>query len=91
MGAIATVRRSGSGLLAALRLSDADELRARSGDCWSASDCPTRLDGSVDVGAVMRAVGRDKKRTPEGVAFVLRPSRAARTGQIVDPDRVRAP
>ena len=51
---------------------------------------PVTLDESVDVDAVLEAIGRDKKKTAEGVGFVLlsEPGKP-RTGQVVDPARVR--
>jgi 3-dehydroquinate synthase len=81
----------GLGLLAALRLSGADELREEVGSLLSAQGLPTSLEGEVDVEGVMEAIGRDKKRTSEGVGFVLleRPGEP-RWGQSVEPDRVRA-
>jgi 3-dehydroquinate synthase len=74
------------GLLAALRLSDAGELRDEVADLLERQGLPTSLDPSVDVDAVIEATGRDKKRTAEGVRFVLlaRPG-DARPGQSVDP------
>jgi shikimate kinase/3-dehydroquinate synthase len=52
---------------------------------------PTALDPAVDIEAVLAAVERDKKRTAEGVGFVLL-QRAGEPidGQLVDADRVRA-
>jgi hypothetical protein len=45
----------------------------------------------VNIDGVIDAVGRDKKRTSEGVGFVLleRPGEP-RWGESVEPDRVRA-
>jgi shikimate kinase/3-dehydroquinate synthase len=81
----------GLGLLAALRLSGADELRAQVGARLQAWGLPSSLDRKVDVDAVLTAVERDKKRTSEGVGFVLL-ERAGEpvTGQLVDPVSVRA-
>ena len=81
----------GLGLLAALRLSDAGELRSEVEALLEAHGLPTRLDPSVDTDAVMEAIGRDKKATAEGVGFVLlsEPGRP-RWGERVDADRVRA-
>ncbi|GIK77382.1 MAG: hypothetical protein BroJett022_10720 [Actinomycetes bacterium] len=59
------------GLLAALRLSGADELAAEVGELLRRAGLPVRLDPPVDVDAVLAAVGRDKKRTAAGVGFVL--------------------
>jgi shikimate kinase / 3-dehydroquinate synthase len=81
----------GLGLLAALRLSDAGELRDEVASVLSTHGLPTGLDDDVDVEAVLAAVGRDKKRTAEGVGFVLlsRPGEP-RTGESLDPAAVRA-
>ena len=81
----------GLGLLAALRLSDADELRAEVAEILARHSLPIELGDGVDVDAVLEAVERDKKRTAEGVGFVLlaRPGAPA-PGQLVGADRVRA-
>ena len=81
----------GLGLLAALRLSDAEDLRAEVETLLSAHGLPTALDRDVAVDGVIDAIGRDKKRTREGLGFVLleRPGEP-RWGQPVEPDRVRA-
>jgi shikimate kinase/3-dehydroquinate synthase len=81
----------GLGLLAALRLSGADELRDEVRDLLDRHGLPTRLDPGVDVGAILTAAALDKKRAADGVGFVLleRPGEPA-IGQVVDPDRVRA-
>jgi 3-dehydroquinate synthetase len=49
------------------------------------------LDPSVSIEGVMEAMGRDKKRTSEGIGFVLleQPGEP-RWGESVEPDRVRA-
>jgi shikimate kinase/3-dehydroquinate synthase len=79
------------GLLAALRLSDAAELRDEVAGLLSSQGLPTSLDDSVDVDAVIEAVERDKKRTAEGVGFVLLPEPGdPRTAQRVEPDALRA-
>ena len=80
----------GLGLLAALRLSDADQLREEVSALLVTHDLPTSLDSEVDTEGVMEAIGRDKKRTREGVGFVLleRPGEP-RWGESVEPDRVR--
>jgi shikimate kinase/3-dehydroquinate synthase len=79
------------GLLAALRLSDAGELRDDVASLLERRGLPTSLDPDVDVDAVLAAVERDKKRTAVGVGFVLlaRPGEPS-TGEAVDPDVVRA-
>jgi len=81
----------GLGLLAALRLSDAPDLSDEVETILRRHALPVSLDRSVDVEEVLAALQRDKKRTAEGVGFVLlsEPD-APRTGQLVDPDRVRA-
>jgi 3-dehydroquinate synthase len=81
----------GLGLLAALRLSGADELRTEIEGLLAAHALPVSLDPSVSVDDVVEAIGRDKKRTSEGIGFVLleRPGEP-RWGKAVEPDRVRA-
>jgi shikimate kinase/3-dehydroquinate synthase len=81
----------GLGLLAALRLSTADDLRNEVEGLLAAHGLPISLDPAVDVDGVVNAMGRDKKRTSEGLGFVLleRPG-DPRWGQRVEPDRVRA-
>jgi shikimate kinase/3-dehydroquinate synthase len=81
----------GLGMLAALRLSDADELRDDVRARLEAWGLPTSLDPAVAVDDVMAAVERDKKRTAEGVGFVLMEGPGEpRVGRLVEPDRVRA-
>ena len=60
----------GLGLLAALRLSGQDALRAEVGALLAAHDLPVEMDG-VDIDAVVEATARDKKRTGGSVPFVL--------------------
>jgi shikimate kinase / 3-dehydroquinate synthase len=81
----------GLGLLAALRLSEAEGLRDEVAALLAAHGLPTTLDPGVAVDGVIEAVGRDKKRTSEGLGFVLleRPGEP-RWGERVEPDRVRA-
>jgi shikimate kinase/3-dehydroquinate synthase len=81
----------GLGLLATLRLSGAGELRDEVRNLLDRHGLPTRLDPAIDVGSVLAAIERDKKRTADGVGFVLleRAGEPA-TGQRVDPDSVRA-
>ena len=59
------------GLLAALRLSDAPELRAEVEELWRRAGLPVQLDPQVDVEQVLEASARDKKRTADGIGFVL--------------------
>ena len=60
----------GLGLLAALRLSGQDELCDQVRALLDARGLPVALRGA-DPEDVLAAVARDKKRTPEGVPFVL--------------------
>jgi shikimate kinase/3-dehydroquinate synthase len=74
----------GLGLLAALRLSGADELRAEIAALLHAHGLPTRLDGA-DVESVLAAAARDKKRRDGTVRFVLLENPGApRVGVAVD-------
>jgi len=79
------------GLLGALRLSDAPELRDECEEILARHGLPIRLAPEVAIEDVLAATQRDKKRTAAGVGFVLlsEPGKP-RTGQLVDPDRVRA-
>jgi shikimate kinase/3-dehydroquinate synthase len=81
----------GLGLLAALQLSNAASLRDEVETVLARHGLPTGLDSDVDVDRVLDAVGRDKKRTEAGVAFVLcaAPGEAV-TGQSVERDSLRA-
>jgi shikimate kinase/3-dehydroquinate synthase len=81
----------GLGLLAALRLSDAEDLREQVAALLAEHGLPTSLDSGVEVDGVIEAIGRDKKRTSEGLGFVLleRPGEP-RWGERVPDDRVRA-
>jgi len=81
----------GLGLLAALRMSGAGELRERVAELLERHGLPTRLDPAVALDQVLAAVDRDKKRTADGLGFVLleRPGEP-RAGVAVEPDRVRA-
>jgi 3-dehydroquinate synthetase/shikimate kinase len=80
----------GLGLLAALRLSDAPELRDEVKAILTKHGLPVTLD-PVDMDVLFSYLEHDKKRTAEGVGFVLLPEPGdPRTGQYVDPDRVRA-
>ena len=58
------------GLLAALRLSGADELRDQVRGLLEHAGLPVSIDG-VDPDAVVAATRRDKKRVGEHVPFVL--------------------
>jgi shikimate kinase/3-dehydroquinate synthase len=73
----------GLGLLAALRLSGQDELRARVGELLAAHGLPVRLE-CAPADAVLEATERDKKRDERGVPFVLVHAPGdVRTGQQV--------
>jgi shikimate kinase/3-dehydroquinate synthase len=79
------------GLLAALRLSAAPQLREECEEILRRHGLPVALDQEIDVEDVLAALQRDKKRTAAGVGFVLlsEPGQP-RTGQLVDPTKVRA-
>jgi shikimate kinase/3-dehydroquinate synthase len=81
----------GLGLLAALRLSDRDELRAEVAGLLEEHGLPVRLDG-VEPPVVVEALARDKKRRREGpVPFVLVEAPGdVRTGVEVPEDEVLA-
>ncbi len=80
----------GLGLLAALRLSGAAALRDEVEEILRRHDLPVALDPPIDVDEILAALQRDKKRTAEGVGFVLLSEPGEpRTGQLVDPGRVR--
>jgi 3-dehydroquinate synthase len=81
----------GLGLLAALRLSEADGLREEVEGILASHGLPVSLDPAVDVGQVIDAIARDKKATEEGVGFVLisEPGEP-RWGERLAPERVRA-
>jgi shikimate kinase/3-dehydroquinate synthase len=81
----------GLGLLAALRLSEAPDLRDEVETILRRLQLPIAIDPAIEVEAILDAVERDKKRTSEGVGFVLLAEPGApQVGQLVDPDRVRA-
>jgi shikimate kinase/3-dehydroquinate synthase len=81
----------GLGLLAALRLSEAQPLREQTEEALRRHGLPLQLDPAIDLDATLEALQRDKKRTAAGVGFVLlsEPGKP-RLGQLVDPARVRA-
>ena len=79
------------GLLAALRLSEAPALRDEVEAILRRHDLPVALDPAIEGDAVLEALERDKKRTAEGVAFVLLPEPGKpQVGQLLDPAKVRA-
>jgi shikimate kinase/3-dehydroquinate synthase len=80
----------GLGLLAALRLSDAPQLREEVGELLGRHGLPVGLDPALDRDDILDALQRDKKRTAAGVGFVLLSEPGApRVGQMVDPAKVR--
>ncbi len=81
----------GLGLLAALRLSEAPQLRDEVEATLGRNGLPVALDQGIGAEALLDALGRDKKRTAAGVGFVLLSEPGEpRTGQVLDPDAVRA-
>jgi len=81
----------GLGLLAALRLSEAAELREEVKSILRRHDLPVALDAAIDVEATLSALQRDKKRTAAGVGFVLLSEPGCpRHGELVDAAKVRA-
>jgi 3-dehydroquinate synthetase/shikimate kinase len=81
----------GLGLLAALRLSEAPELREEVESILRRHGLPVQVDPSIEADEILEALQRDKKRTADGVAFVLlsQPGQP-RVGQLLDPAKVRA-
>jgi len=80
----------GLGLLAALRLSGQEALRAQVEELLEAVGLPTSMDG-VDPDTVVAATARDKKRVGAEVPFVLVHAPGdVRHGEHVEPDAVRA-
>ncbi len=79
----------GLGLLAALRLSGADELRAEVKKLLDDYELPVRLRAEAGPQDVVLSLQHDKKRTAAGVGFVLlsEPGKPE-TGQIVPNDEV---
>jgi shikimate kinase/3-dehydroquinate synthase len=81
----------GLGLLAALRLSDAPELRDEVEAILKRHQLPVTADSAISVDAVLDALQRDKKKTAAGVGFVLLAEPGSpQVGQLVDPAKVRA-
>ena len=81
----------GLGLLAALRLSEAPELRDEAESILRRHGLPVELDSAIATEAVLEALQRDKKRTAAGVGFVLLSEPGApRPGELVDPAKVEA-
>jgi len=81
----------GLGLLAALRLSTAPELRDEVEATLDRHGLPVALDPAIGTGAILDALQRDKKRTSAGVGFVLLSEPGApRAGEVLDPAKVEA-
>jgi shikimate kinase / 3-dehydroquinate synthase len=82
----------GLGLLATLRLSDADDLREQVRELLLARELPVMLDGDVGVDEIVAATARDKKRIGSGsVPFVLLSAPGEpQIGYRVPEDRLRA-
>jgi len=81
----------GIGLLAALRLSEAPELRDEVEKSLRSHGLPVAFDPALEIDAILEALQRDKKRKAEGVGFVLLSEPGSpRVGQLLDPAKVRA-
>ncbi|MGH2904607.1 MAG: 3-dehydroquinate synthase family protein, partial [Solirubrobacteraceae bacterium] len=82
----------GLGLLAALRLSEREDLRARVRELLLARGLPVTLEGAgVEVEQIVAATARDKKRLGARVPFVLvRAPGEVATGQKVADGDLRA-
>jgi 3-dehydroquinate synthetase len=78
-------------LLAALRLSDAPQLRDEVETLLARQNLPVRLEAEIPIDEVLGALQRDKKKTASGIGFVLlsEPGKP-RPAQLVDPAKVRA-
>src|SRR5262249_3080388 len=84
-------RAVGLGVLAALQLSEAPELRGEVEDLLGRHGLPVVLDSTIDARAILDALQRDKKRTSVGVGFVLLSEPGApRVGEVLDPAKVEA-
>jgi shikimate kinase/3-dehydroquinate synthase len=80
----------GLGMLAALRLSGAGELRDEVAALLARAGLPTALAADVETEAVIEALSRDKKRTAAGIGFVLLEDPGVPLiGQAVDEAMVR--
>ncbi len=81
----------GLGLLAALTLSDAPELRAEVKQILDDFGLPVRMRLEAGPEDILDTIKFDKKRTSKGVGFVLlNEPGAPRIGQLVDPAKVEA-
>jgi shikimate kinase / 3-dehydroquinate synthase len=81
----------GLGLLAALRLSGAEELREEVRAALETHGLPTQLDDRVSADEVIKATARDKKNTRGGLGFVLLSEPGTpRWGEHVAPDSLQS-
>jgi len=79
------------GMLGALRISGADELRDEVSALLERHGLPVRMDASIDTDAIAGALARDKKADAAGVPFVLLESPGEpQIGQRVDAAIVRS-
>jgi shikimate kinase/3-dehydroquinate synthase len=78
------------GLVAALRFSGAEALEDEVTGLLDRAGLPTALDPGIEADAVLDAIGRDKKRTAEGIGFVtIAAPGDVRFGQRIDADSLR--
>ncbi|MFN8112351.1 MAG: bifunctional shikimate kinase/3-dehydroquinate synthase [Solirubrobacterales bacterium] len=78
------------GLVAALRLSGVETLEPEVAALLERAGLPTTLDAGIDTESVLEAIGRDKKRTAEGIGFVtIAEPGDVRFGQRIDADSLR--
>ena len=78
------------GLLAALRLSEREDLRGEVAELLDRAGLPTSLDPSIEIEEVLAAAGRDKKRTAAGLPFVLVEAPGSVSyGERIDADSLR--
>jgi shikimate kinase / 3-dehydroquinate synthase len=81
----------GLGLLAALRLSGADDLRSEVRELLDRHQLPVQLGVEAGPGEIVESLQHDKKRTAAGVGFVLLSEPGEpRINQIVPDDQVLA-
>ncbi|HEX5527245.1 MAG TPA: bifunctional shikimate kinase/3-dehydroquinate synthase [Solirubrobacterales bacterium] len=81
----------GLGLLAALRLSEADDLRSEVREILDLHALPVQLSPQIRIHEILDVLQHDKKRTAAGIGFVLlREPGKPEIGQIIDPAKVRA-
>ncbi len=85
--AIATARRSRSGSSRRSGSPAPASSSTRSASCSTRAGLPVALDPAIDADAVLEAIGRDKKRTAEGIGFVT--ISRTRRGRVRAADRCR--